>query len=133
MQRRIELLGRAFVGYGVLVLVGAAGAACVCLGFAGALLARGVSVGGVHDEKMAMAALFYLGAAGLAAGLGAGLGLPCVVVGTGLRLRRPWAHAGGLVCAGLTLSHVPLGTVLAAAALATLLDPRVRAALEGPG
>jgi hypothetical protein len=127
VHQRIELLGVAFVVYGGVLLAAAAATICVCLAFAGALVARGL-----HDEQMMMAAMFYVGSAALAALLGALLGLPCVVVGTGLRLRRPWARAGGLVCAAMTVSHLPLGTALGVCAFAVLLDPRALAALDGP-
>ena len=128
MRAHVDGLGWAFLLYGALQLVLAAGAAVVCLAIAGMFVGGGVDRG---DDGMLVAGAFYGGLGLVAVLFAAALAVPNLLVGIGLRRRRRWARVGGLVCAALALSAIPVGTVLGIWALRVLLDPEVAAELDG--
>lgn len=128
MRRHIDRVSSAFLAYGVLQVLLASLVAVGSLAMMGALLAHGRG-----DTGMSMGAMFYGAVAAIAVFVGVFMAVPCILAGTGLRLRRAWARPAALVVSALILAHAPFGTVLALYAFRVLFDPDVRFELERGG
>lgn len=128
MRSHVDSLGWGFILYGALQLAAAVIAAVLCLAVAGMFVAGGLER---DDDGMLVAGAFYGGLGLVAVVFAAVLAVPNVLVGAGLRQRRRWSRLGGLVCAALALSALPIGTVLGIWALKVLLDPDVTTEFEG--
>ncbi len=113
----MRLLALAFL---VVHGLGAAAAAIVFTAIAGIGLASG--------DPTASWILGGIGAA-IAAVVG-GLSIPGLAAGVGLLRRRPWARSFALVIGALSLFWFPLGTVIGALTLYTLLQDDTRTLFE---
>lgn len=121
MTRHIDILGLLFVLMGVFELIVAA---LVGLGMIGGGAVLGIAAG----DPDALVAGGVLGVMGLVVSVISGiLAIPAILVGTGIRRRRPWARIGGLVLGAFQLTSVPIGTMLGVYAFVTLLDKDVAA------
>ena len=125
MRAHVDIVGLLFLLMGVLELV-VAGLLGLGLVTGGAALGfAGTSGGGDADLLVAGGTL---GITGLVLSvLSAVLAIPAVIVGMGIRRRRPWVRIGGLVLGALQLTSIPLGTMLGIYAFVTLLDKDVAA------
>jgi hypothetical protein len=130
VKDHVDLVGIAFILYGALQLLGAAllGVLAV-LALGGAMMAAG----GSAAPDLVFVGGFY-GVFGILAVVTVGLlAVPYVIVGAGLRRRRRWAWFGGIACALLSLSSIPIGTAIGLWAMVTLLDREVNQEFNGSG
>jgi hypothetical protein len=128
MRQHIDVVGILFMAYGGLQLLGALALGAVFLFLGLGLGAAGASGG--EEELMVMGGIY--GVVGLVAAVLAGLfAVPNLIVGNGIRGRKPWARMGGLVMGALALLNMPLGTILGIYAFMTLIDKDVTAEFEG--
>jgi len=128
-RQHLDTIGLLWIVYGLLYVAGGL-LFFVLFGLAG--VGTGVAaVSGGANELYVMGG-GYLAAAVLGGSFFALLGLPHAVVGLALRRRRPWSRVGALVLAAIALLNMPLGTLLGVYTIVKLVDPEVRAELEGP-
>jgi hypothetical protein len=121
VTRHVDILGLLFVLMGAFELVVAA---LVGLGMIGG----GAVLGLASGDPDAVVAGGFMGLMGLVTSVISGiLAIPGVLVGAGIRRRRPWARIGGLVLGAFQLTSIPLGTMLGVYAFVTLLDKDVAA------
>ncbi len=128
-RQHLDTIGLLWIVYGLLWV---AGGLLFFVLFALAGLGVGVAaVTGGDNELIVMGGGYF--AVGVFGGAVFGLfGLPHAIVGLALRRRRPWSRIGALVVGAIALLNMPLGTLLGVYTIVKLVDPEVRAELEGP-
>jgi hypothetical protein len=123
LRHHLDRLAVVFILYGALHMVAALLLGVLMTALAGGLFAVGLDE---PDPALVAAGGFY-GVTGLAiAALAVLFAVPNVLAGAALGRRHRWGRAGGLVCAAMALSNLPIGTLIGLYALVTLLDPEVR-------
>ena len=121
MRRHVDVLGLLFILMGVFELIVAA-----LLGLG--MIGGGAFLGLAAGDSDAIVAGGMMGVVGLLASVISGLlAVPGILVGAGIRRRRPWARIGGLVLGAIQLTSIPIGTMLGIYAFVTLLDKDVAA------
>lgn len=130
MRHHIDRVGMALILYGLLNMLLAAAVGVLLSTVAGGLLVGGTSGG---DQELQVLGGIYGVLAVVVTVFALLFSVPNVLVGAGLRRRQRWAWVGGLMCALLALSNLPLGTLVGVYALATLLDGEVREELGQAG
>jgi len=128
-RQHLDTIGLLWIVYGLLYVAGGL-LFFVLFGLAG--VGTGVAaLSGGADELMFMGGGYIAVAVfgGVVFGL---LGLPHLIVGLAVRRRRPWSRIGALVLAAIALLNLPLGTLLGVYTIVKMVDPEVRAELEGP-
>jgi hypothetical protein len=126
-RQHLDLVGLFYILYGGMTL--AIGALMFLLfGLGG--LGMGVAGAGGGDQDLLVMSGIY-GMAAVMTGLIVALfGLPFVIVGFGLRRRKPWSRIAGIVLGALALMNFPLGTLLGVYGIVKLVDDEVRGLLE---
>ncbi|MFT5457999.1 MAG: hypothetical protein ACI9K2_004502 [Myxococcota bacterium] len=126
MSRYLDPLALGFVVYGLVH-----GAVAVGVGLLFGLFGGFASMAGLAEGD---GELVFIGAAYgtigvVVAVLASLMALPAIIAGVGLWRRAGWARWLGLGIACLSLTNMPLGTLLGALALFVLLDKDVEAEL----
>ena len=126
-RQHLDLVGLFYILYGCMTLaVGAVLFLIFSLGGVG----MGVAGAGGGDQELLFMSGIYGMAAVLTALSVAVFSIPYVLVGWGMRRRKPWSRLGGLVFGVLALMSFPLGTLLGVYGIVKLMDDEVRALLE---
>ena len=127
MTRHIDTLGFVFMGFGLFQSV-------IALLIGGFYLLIGLGVLGIgvaegDGEAIIMSVLS--GSVGLCiAAAVLCTAVPSILVGRGLRARRPWSRIGGIILGIMGMFNIPLGTALGVFALVVLFDKEVSAEFD---
>jgi hypothetical protein len=126
-RQHLDLVGLFYILYGGMTL--AVGALVfVIFGLGG--IGMGLAGAGGGDEELLIMSGIYGMAAVFTGLIVAVFGLPYVIVGFGMRRRKPWSRVAGLVLGALALMNLPLGTLLGVYGIVKLVDDDVRALLD---
>jgi hypothetical protein len=129
VRQHLDTIGLLWIVYGALWLAG--GLLMVLLFGLGGV---GMGIAGLSggEDELLIAGGGYLVVAVVAGLFFVLFAAPHIVVGIAVRRRRKWSRIGAIVLGAIALTNMPLGTLLGVYTIYKLVDPEVRAELEGP-
>lgn len=128
MRGHINTVGACFLVWGLVQLGLAVFIGLAFAGLGGGLAFLGAAEG---DGELAVVGGVYGILGTVVALFAAVMALPSFIAGFGIRKRAGWGRIAGIVVGILSLSNMPLGTLLGVYALVTLFDKDVTAEFAG--